>query len=116
MFNLFRTRFGNKFAHTAVFISLGLSCLGFYIGRELISEIKMGNGYLYSWEIFLEPIYIIKTVWHALVPVKEHITAYYMMALFGFVQYQLLIMMKDVSDFEEAEIVTKKNPVSQTPK
>ena len=116
MFNLFRKRFGNKFAHTAVFISLCLSCLGFYIGRELISEIKMGNGYLYSWEIFLEPLYIIKTVWHALVPVKEHITAYYMMALFGFVQYELLIIMKDVSDFEEAEIVTKKNPVSQTPK
>jgi len=112
MFNLFRKRFGNKFAHTAVFLSLCLSCLGFYIGRELISEIKMGNGYLYSWEIFLEPVYIIKTVWHALVPIKEHLPAYYMMALFGFIQYQLLIMMKDVSDFEEAEIVTKKNPVS----
>jgi|GEM_PF-1249018 len=111
MFNLFRKRFGNKFAHTAVFLSLCLSCLGFYIGRELISEIKMGNGYLYSWEIFLEPVYIIKTVWHALVPIKEHLPAYYMMALFGFIQYQLLIMMKDVSDFEEAEIVTKKNPV-----
>jgi hypothetical protein len=39
-----------------------------------------------------------------------------MMALFGFVQYQLLIIMKDVSDFEEAEIVTKKNPIPQTPK
>jgi len=111
MFNLFRKRFGNKFAHTAIFISLCLSCLGFYIGRELISEIKMGNGYLYSWEIFLEPVYIIKTVWHALMPVKEHLPAYYMMALFGFIQYQLLIMMKDVSDFEAAEIVTKKNPV-----
>lgn len=113
MFNLFRTRFGNRVAHTAIFISLCLSCLGFYIGRELISEIKMGNGYLYSWEIFLEPGYIIKTVWHALVPVKEHLPAYYMMALFGFIQYQLLIMMKDVSDFEAAEIVTKKNPVPQ---
>jgi len=111
MFNLFRARFGNKVAHTAVFISLSLSCLGFYIGRELISAIKMGNGYLYSWEIFLEPGYIIKTVWHALVPVKEHITAYYMMALFGFVQYQLLIIMKDVGDFEEVAVVTKKTPV-----
>jgi uncharacterized membrane protein len=111
MFNLFRTRFGNKFAHTAIFISLCLSCLGFYIGRELISAIKMGNGYLYSWEIFLEPGYIIKTVWHKLIPVKEHITAYYMMALFGFVQYQLLIIMKDVGDFEEVAVVTKKSPV-----
>jgi len=116
MFNLFRKRFGNKFAHTAIFISLCLSCLGFYMGRELISEIKMGNNYLYSWEIFLEPGYILKTVWHALFPVKEHLPAYYMMALFGFVQYQLLIIMKDVSDFEEAEIVTKRNPVPSTSK
>jgi hypothetical protein len=84
------------------------------MGRELISKIKMGNGYLYSWEIFIEPLDIIKTVWHALVPIQEHLPAYYMMALFGFIQYQLLIMMKDVSDFEEAEVVTKKNPVLPT--
>jgi len=116
MFNLFRNRFGNKFAHTAIFISLCLSCLGFYMGRELISDIKMGNGYLYSWEVFLEPGYILKTVWHALVPIGEHLPAYYMMALFGFVQYQLLIIMKDVGDFQEVEVVTKKNPVPSTPK
>ena len=117
MFNLFRKRFGNKFAHTAIFISLCLSCLGFYIGRELISEIKMGNGYLYL-EIFLEPLYIIKTVWDALVPVKRAYNSllYDGKVCPGFVQYELLIIMKDVSDFEEAEIVTKKNPVSQTPK
>ncbi|HEX5150623.1 MAG TPA: DUF1361 domain-containing protein [Parafilimonas sp.] len=114
MFNLFRSRFGNKFAHTAIFISLCLSCLGFYMGRELVSEIKAGNGYLYSWEIFLEPGFIIKTVWQNLFPIQDHLPVYYMMALFGFVQYQLLIMMKDVSDFEAAEIVTKKNPVLQT--
>lgn len=108
MFNLFWTRFGKKFAHVAVFISLCLSCLGFYIGRELVSEIKIGNGFLYSSEFFLEPLYIIKTVWNALTPVKDHLSAYYMMALFGFVQYQLLIMMKDVSDFEGVGIVSKK--------
>jgi len=39
-----------------------------------------------------------------------------MMALFGFVQYQLLIIMKDVGDFQEVEVVTKKNPVPSTPK
>jgi hypothetical protein len=40
-------------------------------------------------------------------PIQEHLPAYYMMALFGFAQYQLLIMMKDVGDFEGAQTVTK---------
>ncbi|RZL98534.1 MAG: DUF1361 domain-containing protein [Pedobacter sp.] len=107
MFNLFRERFGKRTAHIIIFFSLVLSCLGFYMGRELVSEIKMGNGYLYSSEIFTEPGYIIKTVWNALFPIQDHLPAYYMMALFGFAQYQLLVMMKDVSDFEDAELVTK---------
>lgn len=114
MFNLFRIRFGNKTAHVIIFFSLCLSCLGFYMGRELISELKMGNGYLYSSEIFLEPGYIIKTVWHALVPVQDHLPAYYMMALFGYVQYQLLVMMKDVGDFEGVEAVTKNESIIKT--
>ncbi len=107
MFNLFRTRFGNNTAHIIIFVSLCLSCLGFYMGRELVSKIKIGNGFLYSSEIFKEPIYIIRTVWHALVPIQQHLPVYYMMALFGFVQYQLLVMIKDVGDFESAELFTK---------
>lgn len=106
MFNLFRKKYGNKFAHSAIFITILLSCLGFYMGRELISAIKMGNGYLYSWEIFLEPVQIIKIVWHALWPVGQHWPAYLMMALFGVIQYLLLIMFKDVSDIEPV-LVTK---------
>ncbi|MEZ4911739.1 MAG: DUF1361 domain-containing protein [Saprospiraceae bacterium] len=107
MFNLFRTRYGKKTAHGMFAISLILSCVGFYMGRELVSEIKIGNGYLYSSEMFLEPGYIIKTVWNALYPIGENINAYYMMFLFGFIQFQLLVMMKDVGDIEQAEIVTK---------
>lgn len=107
MFNLFRIRFGGNWAHAAILFSLILSCLGFYMGRALVSEIKLGNGFLYSWEIFLEPIYIIKIVLKSLFPIGENLEAYGMMALFGFVQYQLLIMMKDVGDIEQAEIVTK---------
>lgn len=114
MFNLLRTRFGNKTAHVVIFLSLCLSCLGFYMGRELISEIKMGNGYLYSSELFMEPVFIIKTVWHALVPVRDHLPAYYMMVLFGFVQYQLLVMMKDVGDFEGVQVVTKNETINKT--
>jgi uncharacterized membrane protein len=106
MFNLFKSRYGNKTAHAAIFFSLALSCLGFYMGRELVSEIKMGNGYLYSSEMFMEPLYIIKTVWNAIWPIQDHLPAYYMMALFGFIQYQLLVMMKDVSDIEESNLVT----------
>lgn len=111
IFNLYRSRFGKATAHTLVFISLCLSCLGFYMGRELLSGNNEGNGFLYSSQIFTEPLFIIKTVWHHLVPVREHIYAYYMMALFGFVQYQLLTMMKDVSDFEGAGVVSKNEPV-----
>jgi uncharacterized membrane protein len=107
MFALFHERFGHVFAHVATVISLVLSCIGFYMGRELKSEIAMGNGYLYSSEIFTEPLYILKTVWHSLMPIKDHLPAYYMMGLFGFAQYQLLFMMKDVSDLESAKLVTK---------
>jgi len=107
MFGLFKERHGRKFAHSAIFITLALSCLGFYMGRELISAIKLGNGYLYSWEVFLEPAQIIRIVWAALFPVGEHWTAYAMMALFGMVQYMLLIIIKDVNDIEGAGLVTK---------
>lgn len=107
MYNLFRTRYGDKWAHVAIVVSLLLSCLGFYMGRELVSQVKLGNGYLYSWEIFLEPVYIFKLVWNSLFPISKNANAYYMMFLFGFVQYQLLIIMKDVRDIEEAKLVTK---------
>lgn len=107
IFNLVRTRFGERIAHIAIIFSILLSCLGFYMGRELVSQIKIGNGFLYSSEFFLEPVFIIKTVWNSLFPISERLPVYYMMALFGFVQYQLLVMMKDVSDIEEARIVTK---------
>ena len=103
MFNLFLKRFGSVRAHSAIAFSLLLSCVGFYMGRELVSVIKIGNGYLYSSEIFSEPVYIIKTVWHALVPIHEHKSAYYMMGLFGFVQLQLLMMMRDVNDIEDGK-------------
>lgn len=108
IFNLYRTRFGDKIAHGFVLFSLALSCLGFYMGRELVSEIKMGNGFLYSSEMFLEPVYIIKTVWNAIWPIGDNLPAWYMMFLFGFVQYQLLIMMKDVGDVEDAHVISKK--------
>ena len=51
MFNLFKQRYGNRFAHIAIAINIVLSSFGFYMGRELLSAIKLGNGYLYSWEI-----------------------------------------------------------------
>jgi uncharacterized membrane protein len=107
MFNLFRQRFGERWAHGAILFSLILSCLGFYMGRAILSEVKLGNGYLYSWEVFLEPVFIIKIVLKNLFPISDNIHVYAMMALFGFVQYQMLVMMKDVSDIEEAKAVTK---------
>src|SRR4030095_15839712 len=87
-------------------------CLGFYMGRELLSAIKLGNGYLYSWEIFLEPIQIIKIVWHALYPIQDHVPAYLMMLLFGVVQYMLLIMFKDVNDVENITNISEDGDVA----
>jgi uncharacterized membrane protein len=107
MFVMFKRKYGGRFAHSAIFITVALSCLGFYMGRELISALNLGNGYLYSWEIFLEPVQIIKIVWNALWPIAEHWQAYAMMALFGIVQYMLLIMFKDINDIEGAGLVTK---------
>ena len=107
IFKVFKEKFNKHFAHLFIFTTLLLSCLGFYMGRELISAIKLGNGYLYSWEIFLEPVQIIKIVWKALWPIGEHISAYLMMLLFGVVQYMLLIMFKDVGDVEKVSLITK---------
>jgi hypothetical protein len=46
-------------------------------------------------------------VWHLLFPIGAHKEAYLMMALFGIVQYMLLIMFKDISDVETAGFVTE---------
>ncbi len=102
MFRLFKQRYGNRFAQIALHSTLILSCLGFYMGRELISAIKLGNGYLYSWEIFLEPVQILKIVWKALWPIADHWPAYAMMGLFGVVQYLLLIIFYYVNNIEAA--------------
>ncbi|MES2797008.1 MAG: DUF1361 domain-containing protein [Bacteroidota bacterium] len=107
MFNLFYLKYGNRFAHIAIFLTLALSCVGFYMGRELKSGIPVGNGYLYSSEIFTHPIKVIKIVWHALFPIGAHLPAYAMMVLFGIVQYLLIVMFKDINDIESAKLVTK---------
>lgn len=101
IFRILLEKYRKPFAKAFIAFTLALSCLGFYIGRELLSGLDIGNKYLYSWEIFLEPVQIIKIVWHALWPPQDHIPAYLLMALFGAVQYMLLIMFKDVSDVED---------------
>ena len=99
MFNLFIQRYSKRFAYIAIHLTLILSCLGFYMGRELLSAIKLGNGYLYSWEIFLEPVQIFKIVWKALWPIHNHWPAYAMMTLFGLVQYMLLAIFYFIDNF-----------------
>ena len=98
MFKRFAQRYSRKFSHCAINITLVLSCLGFYMGRKLLSSVKLGNGYLYSWELYLEPIQIVKIVWHTLWPIGDHLPVYAMMALFGFVQYMLLFTFYYVND------------------
>jgi uncharacterized membrane protein len=106
MYKIFTEKYNKLFARSIIGLTVALSCLGFYMGRELLSAIKLGNGYLYSWEIFLEPIRILKIVWHALYPIQDHVPAYLLMLLFGAIQYMLLIMFKDVSDVEQITKIT----------
>jgi uncharacterized membrane protein len=101
IFRIFIGKYGKRFAKAFITFTLVLSCLGFYMGRELKSGIDVGNKYMYSWEIFLDPITIIKKTWHSLWPVQYNIPVYLMMMLFGVVQYMLLIMFKDVNDVEK---------------
>lgn len=77
------------------------------MGREMLSAMKLGNGYLYSWEIFLEPGQIITAVWNLLFPIGVHKEAYLMMILFGIVQYLLLIIFKNISDVETSGFGTE---------
>lgn len=115
MFHIFRNKYSERFARIAITVTLVLSCLGFYMGREMLSEMKLGNGYLYSWEIFLEPSSIITAVWNLLFPISEHIQEYLMMILFGVVQYLLLIMFKSISNVESSGIIaTKTTPQKET--
>jgi uncharacterized membrane protein len=107
IFRIFIEKYGKRFARAFITFTLILSCLGFYMGRELPSAIKhLGNGKLYSWEIFLEPIQIIKITWHSLWPIQDNIPVYLLMMLFGVVQYMLLIMFKDVNDVEDITHIT----------
>jgi uncharacterized membrane protein len=101
IFRILIEKYGKRFAKAFIALTLVLSCLGFYMGRELHSGLKIGNKYMYSWEIFLDPIQIIKTTWHSLWPIQDNIPVYLMMMLFGVVQYMLLIMFKDVNDVED---------------
>lgn len=107
IFTLYKHKFGVKKAHAFIVFSLILSCLGFYIGRELKSGTDFGNGYLYSWQAFTEPVYVLKAVYNSLFPIVEKQSAWWMMLLFGFVQYQLLMIMKDVGDIEAGRAITK---------
>jgi uncharacterized membrane protein len=101
MFRIFIEKYDKRFARAFIAFTLVLSCLGFYMGRELKSGLDVGNKYMYSWEIFLDPVAIIRTTWHSLWPIQDNIPVYLMMMLFGVVQYMLLIMFKDVNDVEE---------------
>jgi len=101
IFRVFIEKYGKRFARAFIGFTLILSCLGFYMGRELKSDLNIGNKYMYSWEIFLDPVKIIKNTWHSLWPIQDHIPVYLLMILFGAVQYMLLIMFKDVNDVED---------------
>ena len=54
------------------------------MGRLLASGIKYGNGLLYSWELFVHPLAVLKIVWQSLFPISQHYQDYLLMGLFCF--------------------------------
>ena len=114
MFRVFRLKYSHTWAHVFIDVTIVLSCLGFYMGREMLSVLKLGNGYLYSWEIFLEPKQIISAVWKLLFPIAVHKKAYAMMALFGIVQVLLFAIFSAVSDPTMGRLFTPEDVAPQT--
>lgn len=98
MYRLFRKRRGPRFANLAIWATLLLSCLGFYMGRVLL---------LFSADFFKHPLEVIKQVWAHLFPVGDNLSTYAIIILFGGVQWMLLIMMKDVNDIEPNRLVSR---------
>jgi len=86
-----------RIAHIVIVASILLSSAGIYLGRILR---------LNSWDLFTHPLQTIKTIFEHLWPINENPTTYIVILLFGFIQFILLIMMKDMDEIDREELVS----------
>ncbi len=86
-----------RMAHLVITASILLSSAGFYLGRILR---------LNSWDLFTQPLQTLRTIFYHLWPINENPTTYIVILLFSFIQFLLLIMMKDMDEIETEELVS----------
>lgn len=86
-----------KIAHVVIIVSILLSSAGFYLGRILR---------LNSWDLFTHPLQTMQMIFDHLWPINENPTTYVVILLFGFIQFILLIMMKDMDEIDKEELVS----------
>lgn len=98
VYELFRSRYNQQKARIFIAFTLVLSCLGFWMGRELKAIFHQGN--VYSWDVFLKPGLVIKLTLENLFPIAKFKYTWLMMIQFGVLQLMVLYMFKGVGDIE----------------
>ena len=84
---LFAKTAGKTWTTILINICIIISSFGIYLGRILR---------LNSWDIFTRPLYVLETIADHLFPFNKNPTTYAIIFLFSFIQFSLLIMIKDI--------------------
>lgn len=88
---------GKRTAHVVIVASILLSSAGIYLGRILR---------LNSWDLFTHPLQTMNTIFHHLWPINKNPSTYIIILLFSFIQFFLLIMMKDMDEIEKESLIS----------
>jgi len=94
---VFKFRMGKFLANVFIWVCIVLSSVGIYLGRVLR---------LNSWDIFTHPVTALQTIFDHLFPVAKNPSAYLVIVLFSFIQFILLIMMKDFDEVEGSHLIS----------
>ena len=84
-------------AHFVIAASIILSSAGIYLGRILR---------LNSWDLFTHPLQTMGTILDHLWPINKNPSTYVIILLFSFIQFFLLIMMKDLDEIEKESLIS----------
>ncbi len=89
MKNIFSCMFGRKWSLFIINFCVVLSSFGIYLGRILR---------LNSWDLFTHPMVVLKSIFDHLFPISKNPTTYVIIFLFSFIQFSLLLLMKDLEE------------------
>ena len=93
----YRKLTNKRTAHLFIGASILLSSAGFYLGRILR---------LNSWDLFTHPFQTMRTIFDHLWPIHQNPTTYVVILLFSFIQFLLLVMMKDMDEIEKEDLAS----------